>query len=241
MIYNSEEYADNGRNSGDASDETWTEPARSRASRRPPVRSAWSVRGHVFDPVRNREVVVESELERGVALSLIVNSSVSDFQEQPDPISFTDASGKSRRHTPDFDVTLVDGSRRVYDVKPQVKVERSGIAEMQRMIAEQHPEYRGCLASLTEQHISRAAASNARWIIWGLRQASNAPVDQIRTATEQLRGETTIAALIDATKSGPLGFPAVLALIGEGHLALTENGRITRQSRIRLVGRRLDH
>ena len=90
-----------------------------------------------MDHARNREFVYESKPERGFIYISLASPLVSDYLDQPPPVTFRWPNGRIGEHTFDALLVLKDQTRVALDVKPQGRVVRSQILEIQRLIEEQ--------------------------------------------------------------------------------------------------------
>lgn len=87
----------------------------------------------VVTPLTDRRVYsftchkCESNIECGsdpelyTCIILAADNRVMRFYEQPQPMYWVDETGKTRRHTPDFEVTYTDNKVNVYEVKPAAR------------------------------------------------------------------------------------------------------------------------
>lgn len=217
-------------------EKVWHEPAMSKATRRPSLRSRCSVRGYLVHPRTGREIVYESTLERDLAYMLIADSSVRNFQEQPAPVSYIDDAGVRRSHTFDFQVERIDDSQHAVAVKPASRAER--IERTLELIRDQSPRHADRIELRTGDHITRRRAYDAKLITWALRQRDDDEVAVLAGLVADLRGATTIATLIASRPNEPAAFIAVLCLIADGMLHHAGTDRLTRSSRVERAARR---
>ena len=90
--------------------------------RKPPpgnVRRTVSVGGNFRGVTTNKRghlVQFESEQERKLVLLLERDRTVADYRSQPETFQFTDASGRPRTYTPDFQVWRTSGLIELHEV-----------------------------------------------------------------------------------------------------------------------------
>jgi hypothetical protein len=196
-------------------------PRASRATRKIKIGDKGSVSGALI--ANDIKIWFESQLEYWVLLILLARWDVIDVWEQPTPVEFVDDDGVVRTHTFDFLVTLRDGTRIAIAVKPAAKVVESRIQRTVDLIAEQmSPAFAGYAKLLTDKSFTVNDRINAQ-LIHAVKD-DDEPEDDAVVAKllKKLRGETTIAKLVEASGIQGYGFRAVVRAIGDGRLKLTE-------------------
>lgn len=91
------------------------------------------VRGKFPSVKAGRMVAFESLLERDALYLCDFSKSITDIREQPFTLTFTDGA-RVRRYTPDFALTLEDGSTLVLEVKPASKLAQPELARSFKLI-----------------------------------------------------------------------------------------------------------
>jgi TnsA endonuclease N terminal len=196
-------------------------PRASRATREIKIGDKGSVSGALI--ANDIKIWFESQLEYWVLLVLLARWDVLDVWEQPTPVEYVDDDGVVRVHTFDFLVTLRDGTRIAIAVKPAGEVVESRIQRIVDLIAEQMPPaFAGYAKLLTDKSFTMEDRINAQ-LIHAVKD-DNEPEDDAVVAklVKKLRGETTIAKLVEASGIQGYGFRAVVRAIGAGRLKLTE-------------------
>lgn len=217
-------------------DKIWQEPAMSKATRRPALRSRSSVRGYVVHPRTGREIVYESTLERDLAYMLIADPHVRSIQEQPAPVFYIDDAGVRRSHTFDFRVELTDESHRSLAVRPAART--TDLERTLELIRDQSPRHGDRVELITGDHITQRRAHDARLITWALRQRNDDEVLALAALAADMRGAATIATFISSRPNEPAAFIAALCLIADGKLRRADTNHLTRSSLIERPARR---
>lgn len=209
----------------------WVAPSATLSSRRVIYKSKSSFRGALVNPKTNREIMYESTLERDAAYILIAHPDVEDFHEQAAPVRYTDAIGKGRTHTFDFQVRMVNGSTQSLAIKHDHQVVKSGILETLDLIRIQRPKGCGDVIELkTERQITRERAHNARLIVRALNCRIDQDVELMRAFVMTLAGPTRIADILRETIPDARGFMALLCLVADGDIVTSQQGFITYES-----------
>ena len=81
-----------------------------------------SVTGYFSSYKNKRQINFESKLEHDFYLILEFDKTVKSYQEQPFKVYYT-YQDKKRRYTPDTLVNYVDGTQKVFEVKPIFKIQ----------------------------------------------------------------------------------------------------------------------
>jgi len=215
-------------------DDIWVPPGESIASRLPPARSKGFCRGSIVDHVANRTLVYESALERDFACILMADRRVEFIHDQPPAVTYGTPDGARHRHTFDFLVRTTSGERIAFAVKPEPRVERSGIERTLAFIRKQAPQVADRVSLRTEKRITKTAAANARLILRSRRGRNDDDVAEVGRFAATLRGAVTIADIVQASKLAPArAWTAVVCLIDEGTLELTRPGLIDHNATVR--------
>lgn len=205
----------------------WAPTGDSIASRRPPARSRGFCRGSVVDFAANRALVYESGLERDFACMLMADRRVVRIHDQPPAVVYETPDGHLRKHTFDFLVTLRDGLRVAFAVKPSVRVGKSGIEDVLALVRRQAPKgFADRFLLRTEQHITKDRAFNARWILRARRGRNQTDVAAMAERVATLNGRARLADIVTASGLGARGRNALVCLIDEGAVELETNNRI---------------
>ena len=196
-------------------------PRDSRASREIKIGDKGSVSGAII--ANNFKTWFESQLEYWVLLILLARWDVLDVWEQPTAVEYVDDDGVVRVHTFDFLVTLRDGTRIAIAVKPAAKVVESRIQRTVDLIAEQmSPDFAGYAQLITDKFFTVDDQINAQ-LIHAVKNDFEPEDDAVvAKLIQKLRGETTIAKLVEASGIKGYGFRAVVRSIGAGQLKLIE-------------------
>lgn len=217
-------------------DGVWHPPSPSTGSRRPPLRSRGSTRGSLVDENSQRELVFESRLERGLAEILKVRRDVRQIFDQPPPVIYRNDQGQARTHTFDFLVVTEGGRRQAIAVKPEAKIEPSGIREILAQIEMQvGARFADDYLLRTERHITHDQVFNARLIARSRRSRDSRDIAAIREIADNLPGSVRIADIVRHSKLGARGFNALVCLIDDAWLEPVGTGRIDYITSVRRV------
>lgn len=217
-------------------DTAWFPPSPSIGSRRPPLRSRGSTRGSLVDENSQRELVFESRLERGLAEILRVRRDVHQIYDQPPPVTYRNDQGQTRTHTFDFLVVTEDGRRQAIAVKPEAKIESSGIREVLTRIETQvGTGFADDYLLRTERHITRDRVFNAQLISRSRRSRDSSDIAAIREIVDDLPGSVRIANIVGHSKLGARGFTALVCLIDDAWIEPVGTGRIDYITSVRRV------
>jgi len=212
----------------------WKPPLPSMGSRRPTLRGKGSVRGSLVDETGRRELVFESRLERGLAEMLLARHDVREVRDQPPPVTYVDASGRTRTHTFDFLAATADGRRVAFAVKPLAKVEHSGIMDTIALIrAQMGSRFADSYLLRTDRHITPDKVFNARLLLRSRRCRNEDDMAAIWAIAGNLPGTFKLADIVTQSKIGARGFNAIVALIDSGRLEPVGSARIGYLSSLR--------
>lgn len=201
-------------------------------SREPITRSRMSVRGSFPSLKMGRMVDWESQLERKACYRFEFSSAVIEFHEQPAPLSlFID--GKYRRYTPDFELSMADGSTLIVEVKPYAKLLKNDIRELLGY-ASVECEYQGKkLVAVTDQELSDPVINaNLHFLRPYLGTSLDKNVQRQALLVFKARPALTIAEL--AAELGHLG--DVYSLLAHQILSIDMNKQIRHDLPISLLG-----
>jgi hypothetical protein len=188
----------------------------------------------LVDKAGQRELVFESRLERGLAEMLLARRDVRQVLDQPPPVSYVDASGRTRTHTFDFLAVTADGKRVALAVKPEAKVERSRIAETIALIrAQVGSRFADSYMLRTDRHITPERVFYAGLILRSRRCRNEDDVAAIWAIVGTLPGTFKVADIVAQSKIGARGFNAIVALIDSGQLEPVGTARIGYLSSLR--------
>lgn len=141
-------------------------PARNVTSRSGP----W-VRGKFPSLKNGRSVGYEQLLERDALVLFEFSSMIESYIEQPRSVFYPFGSGM-RKYTPDFELTLADGSRRkvIVEIKPSAQLERTEVKEKLQAIEDYFADHGQAFTVLTEHDIRRQPRlDNLTWLRTHLR------------------------------------------------------------------------
>ncbi len=99
------------------------------------TRSGSILRGKFPSPKNGRMVGYEQLLEADTLVLLEMSPRVLSFREQPKRIFYPDGD-RTRHYTPDYEVELIDGSRKLIEVKPAKRLRSSDVKHKLDRIAE---------------------------------------------------------------------------------------------------------
>lgn len=210
-------------------DALWKPPGETRASRTINFKSRASGRAIVLSGT-NREIHCESLLERKIALQLLTNKLVQNVVEQPPPVDYIDATGKSCKHFFDFLVTMTDGRRIAIAVRPEARAGK--IRALLPFVAASAPDFADGFLVLTQEHAPQAAVANASLILSARRTVRPHHEQTVRTLVAGIHGDVTIGDIVAASGLHGDGFRAVVRLIDKGELRVVTGGCIDYATRI---------
>jgi hypothetical protein len=188
----------------------------------------------VVDHARNREFVYESKPERGFIYISLASPLVSDYLDQPPPVTFRWPDGRIGEHTFDALLTLGDGTRVAVDVKPKGKVVRSRILEVQRLIEEQIGKaFADVYLLRTEDHIHPDDVHDAQLLLRARRLACAASDAVVAKLVSGLHGWCRLRDIVLASGIGGDAFNAAVRLIGDGALEVRDQTRVSYECFVR--------
>ena len=187
-----------------------------------------------MDHARNREFVYESKPERGFIYISLASPLVSDYLDQPPPVTFRWPNGRIGEHTFDALLVLKDQTRVAVDVKPKGKVVRSQILEIQRLIEEQvGTAFADIYLLRTEDHIHPDDVHDARLVLRARRLACAASDALVGKLVSSLHGWCRLRDLVAASGIGGNAFNAAVRLIADGTLEVRDDVRISYECFVR--------
>jgi hypothetical protein len=187
--------------------------APSKASRTITLKSSASNRGFLLNHTCHRWVGYESTLERDFLTVLLARSDVRSLREQPEPVSYVDADGQTRKHTCDALVQLDSGKKIACDVKANSRRESSGIDDVQRRVRDQNPGYADKFIVRTDREISHVQVRNAELIQRARTLWDEEAIEELRRHLASMHGFYPFASLVALLDDEAVGFNAVLNLI----------------------------
>ena len=168
----------------------------------------------------------ESKLEWDFVAITLANREVIDLVEQPFCFKFKDSSGKLRRHTFDYLVTTVDGTKTAVAVKVAQKARESTIQDDLSQIAAQIPSELADQVSLfTDEHFEPWQAWNAHHLHECQKTVDYDADQRLSTVLMGLKGAITIEDLVQLLGLRGRGYKAIVRGIFDGSLKALSNGR----------------
>lgn len=177
------------------------------------------------------DVEHESHLEKSFVVLSIISGFVRGLESQPFKIKWTDPTGSDHLYTPDYRVTLEDGSQLIVELKPArfVDKQRSQFdAVTRQLLSADLPFF-----VLTDEHLSRKEAEAAQ--LWRRYRHSQLPVDQVAMALELTQKGITLAEM----SHSPVPIHVWYGLLGRGAIGLTQLKQITDPSTRLLTAKEL--
>jgi hypothetical protein len=174
-------------------------------------------------------------MERDFAHILMTDRRVVDIRDQPPAVQYVDGEGKLRKHTFDFLATLVSGERVAYAVKPEAKVEKSGIKLTLAAIRAQVPGFADRIALRTERQITKIRGHNARTILRARRLRNQDDVREALSTVEKLHGYVRFGDLVATSQLEGRAWTALVCLIDEGVLELPGEPPLNDDAMVRLT------
>lgn len=160
-----------------------------------------SVTGHRAAP-SGRAIAYESTLERDFITLMLFDPAVSDIDEQPLTIAWTDAAGKPRRYTPDF-LLRRGGRSALIEVKPEaVLVAQAADLEPKFAAARAYAKTQGWRFEVwTEVKIRTSRLENAKFLLDYRRYPPDPGVAARLLKLTSAQSAPTVSSLLDE------GFP----------------------------------
>jgi hypothetical protein len=213
----------------------WTSPPyrypdESLATRMPSLRSAASARGSLVGPDW-REYVFEADLEAKAMKFYFAQSDFVSLIEQPEFVGYVNANGMEKRHTFDLLVTMKSTERFFVQVKPELFVSESFIAEMS-LIASQNGHRADWVEIFTDRNPHPNEIYNAELVMSVRRDPPSTLDGRILELLADTFGAVRISWIVGTFADGA-AFRAVVRLIDAGFLELVAPGRITPQSLVK--------
>ncbi|KJS34803.1 MAG: hypothetical protein VR70_17005 [Rhodospirillaceae bacterium BRH_c57] len=152
---------------------------------------------------------------------------VNHIADQPPAVHYVTPDGRTRGHTFDFLVRTVDGRRLAIAVKPEAKVERSGIqATLSLVRAQVGSRFADAYLLRTDRHITRERVFNAQLLLRSRVCRIEADVAAVWAIAGTLPGKFRLADIVAHAGIGARGFNAVICLIDDGRLEPGEASKI---------------
>lgn len=201
-------------------------PLPSLASRKPPLKSTASFRGHTVG-LDDRIRYFESEGESKICDVLSVRQDVVEIIEQPSAIQYIDQEGKDAKHTFDFRVRYVGDHVDFLAYRPIEKLADGKFESRMRLIAAQLSRpVADEVAIVTEADADSTDVFNAR-LKQACRRDPPSDVDEIvAEIVDGLMGAVSIAWIVGRAGTGS-AFRSVVRCIASGILVPTTPARIT--------------
>lgn len=212
-------------------------PKSSRADRNIQISSKGHCTAHIVlrggtEP--SRRFQAESYLE---LCHLFLQSARPDVTELREQVLFTYGAGDKNKHFFDMVVTLRDGERIAYTVKPEVRL-RSGRFLAEMAIVAHWVERKGFAKSvwlLTEADLDPVDMHNAK-LLSGLQDADAEATAVARDIGRQILGAVSLKDLTARTGLVARGYRALLLLLGTGELQTVHRERIRPQTLVQWKG-----
>ena len=160
-------------------------------AREPIGRSFGLVRGKFPSRKIGRMIHWESQLERDAVLLFEFSPGVSIYREQPMRIYYSH-DGKTRRYTPDFEVTLHTGEIQFIEVKPLHKTLELPESNRLSRIQDHFDNVGNTLRVITEVDIRQKQLLENLWVLFRHRRAALCAFDR-RMSRKRFDGADSIA------------------------------------------------
>lgn len=174
----------------------------------------------LIDPFRRRQIYAESGLEAGLFTWLIARPDVIEIHEQF-RVSYTNG-GIPHDHYVDVVVTLADGTRVAFFVKPAMQVAKVGLDRLIRIITEtgdcKFHDYR----ILTELDIDSTTIANSERIVRCGRNFDRDALTLVRDHLRALPFVVTPRLVAQQTGLGKRGSNALIAMLQSDDVALVD-------------------
>lgn len=208
------------------SEQVFRYPLPSLASRKPPLKSTASFRGHTVG-LDDRIRYFESEGESKICDILSDRQDVVEIVEQPSAIRYIDQEGKEAKHTFDFRVRYVGGHVDLLAYRPIEKLADGRFESRMRLLAPQLPRSAADeVAIVTEADTENTGVFNAR-LKQACRRDPPTNVDGIvAEIVDGLLGAVPVAWIVGRAGTGS-AFRSVVRCIAAGLLVPTTPARIT--------------
>lgn len=135
-------------------------------SRKPALGRKGSSTSIIRDPGDEQVRIVESNIEKNLALVLMADPNVVRVTTQPEPLHFVDEAGKRFKHTFDIEAELRSGERKLVEVKPSSRVVKYGWKDWIDQVSPQVPRSRAdSVLLVTELDLPMWLVKNASLIL----------------------------------------------------------------------------
>lgn len=208
------------------------------AVRSPAFGTTGSQTGSIVEPVTQVVVLTESSIEKKLARTLMADPNVKSVRHQALRVAYVDEDGQTHQnHTIDLLVTLHDGTRIGYVVKPEhVAVRDSVRGLVERMAASVSPQKVDRLQLVTSRQLPEWGNQNARQLLNARRDRRTHVDDLLREMAPELVLPIRIADLTERLGGGHVAFRPVLRAIAFRTLEYLGCGVIDENSRVRFSG-----
>lgn len=204
----------------------------SRATRQINYRSRVSGRGSLvrlrrFDN-RLLHLVAESFAEIRCVNLLMARPDVIDIWDQPEPVRFTKANGKTGTHTFDYLVKLTSGRKIAIAVKPATRSRKPDFQHDLARIAQELPTaFADSVLLHTEQDVQSYHATNAARMCEFVKQPDPEADEAILKEASRTNGRVLLSDLVKMTGLGGRAYRAAHRCIFDGYLVACRSGLIT--------------
>lgn len=201
-------------------------PLQSLASRKPPLKSTASFRGHMVG-LDDRIRYFESEGEAKICDVLSVQPDVIEIVEQPKAVVYIDQDGKEAKHTFDFKVRYVGDHVDMLAYRPAEKLADGRFERRMRLLASQLSQWKANeVAIVTEADAENTDVFNAR-LTQACRRDPPSDIDGIVSEiVNGLLGAVPIALIVERAGTGS-AFRSVVRCMAAGTLLPSMRARIT--------------
>lgn len=202
-------------------------------AQRPPVRHYYGPAiGYVFDPFRNRDIKVESGLERWWVEILITSPSVIEVREQQ-LLKIRMADGRVVKHWFDLLVFFANGDVIAYACKHESRVGPDLTDLLQRAADTVGDAFADDYRTLTNVGVTGLRVHNARAILDCAKDGDHPAQQAIRTALPGMGKRVRLAELDAIIGDGDRGSRAGIAMIQQGLFGLLPGARIGNTTELR--------
>lgn len=202
--------------------------ARSNGTRRPPLKSRGSSRGYIV--ADNRELVIESTLERRVLYCLLANRDIVEVRDQWPVLSYALPDGQRGTHTFDFWIRHTSGLRTAVAVRTSKRVQNEfrGEPSLAAVLEAICPSDLSRLADgydiYTENDVSEADVDNARELLLSRKYFHEGDYQEALTYVAPICGTVRFHDLLKGAEVPAYRRMALWCLIDDGILFPVENG-----------------
>lgn len=202
--------------------------------RSPAFGTTASQTGSIVEPVTQIVVLTESLLEKKLVRALMADPNVKSVRHQALRIVYVGEDGERHHHTVDLLVTLRDGRRIGYVVKPEHTAVRDNVRGLvERLAASVSPSKVDRLQLVTSRQLPEWGNQNARQLLNARRDRRSHVDDMLREIAPNLVLPIRIADLTERLGGGHIAFRPVLRAIAFGTLEYLGCGVIDENSRVR--------